>query len=165
MSKKWMVDQQTGKPYVLYSDKRHPGKVNRRFGTLQKCAVCEKKCFVLTVPRLVGKLRCCSQVCRIKALNSLSRFKLQRKINKYVYILAPNHPHTTSGGYVTEHRLIVERALGRLLTYDEKVHHINLDKLDNRNSNLLVCSGSYHHLIHYRMQQKYAEVFLGGPHV
>jgi predicted metal-binding protein len=37
---------------------------------------------------------------------------------------------------VPEHRLVVARSIGRPLTPNETVHHINGDRLDNRLENL-----------------------------
>ncbi len=49
-----------------------------------------------------------------------------------------------NGRYVYEHRLVVEKRLGRLLAPHEIVHHSNGDKLDNRNSNLLITTQQEH---------------------
>ncbi len=49
-----------------------------------------------------------------------------------------------------EHRVIMERILGRALSRDEHVHHKNHDKTDNSPDNLEVLSASEHHRSHYR---------------
>jgi len=59
-------------------------------------------------------------------------------------ILVDNHPSRNSRGYVFEHRLVVEKYLGRYLKSTEEVHHINGDKLDNRIKNLQVMSRRDH---------------------
>lgn len=55
----------------------------------------------------------------------------------YILIYSPNHPFTNKDKSVMEHRLVVEKHIGRYLTPKEKVHHINRIKTDNRPQNLM----------------------------
>jgi len=54
----------------------------------------------------------------------------------YVLLYAPNHPNAGSKGSFAEHRLVMERELGRFLEPHERVHHRNGIRDDNRPENL-----------------------------
>lgn len=71
------------------------------------------------------------------------------KNERWIYM--PHHPKAIAGKYVPEHKIVAERALGKILPEGAVVHHVNLDRLNNDNSNLIVCeSQSYHNYIHQR---------------
>ena len=77
-----------------------------------------------------------------ECLESASR-KLDKTIG-YVRVYCPMHPKANGWGYVYEHRLIMEGIVGRLLTKEEQVHHINGKRWDNRPENLVLMSASDH---------------------
>ena len=62
----------------------------------------------------------------------------------YVLIHVPEHHKSFCGGYYYEHRLVMERQLGRVLRRWETVHHISEDKSDNSPNNLFLCSRREH---------------------
>jgi len=73
-----------------------------------------------------------------------------RIVDKHGYILVhnPDHPSANSGGYVREHRLVMEAALGRPLTRTEVVHHIDGNPANNSPENLEMFASNGDHLRH-----------------
>lgn len=64
----------------------------------------------------------------------------------YILEHRPEHPQATAGGYVRQHRLVMEKALGRYLTPQEVVDHKNRDTSDNDPSNLELYATNADHL-------------------
>ena len=75
--------------------------------------------------------------------------KRDRKIGKegYALIYVPEHPKSFKNWYY-EHRLLIEKQVGRVLNDWETVHHINCNKQDNRSINLFLCSRLEHNKAH-----------------
>lgn len=62
----------------------------------------------------------------------------------YILIWKPKHPLNRTG-YILEHRLKMEKYIGKYLTKDEVVHHINGNRKDNRIKNLILFKNQFEH--------------------
>ena len=72
----------------------------------------------------------------------------------YIYLLKPNHPRAHKDGYIKRANLVMEKHIGRYLTSEEIVHHINKIRDDDRIENLcLFPNKSSHQKFH--MLNKY----------
>lgn len=103
--------------------------------------------------RIVG--RCLKWARKTKSGSGHHNWKGGRRLNDLGYIvvrMSKYHSFATmrmkDTGQVSEHRLVVAESLGRPLTSDEHVHHINGIRDDNRIENLQLTTRSKHRLLY-----------------
>lgn len=142
---------------------RSKGEVDKRFCSVKcknahmarhqivaTCEVCGAEFRRSPSVAAYTKLRFCSKPCegRGRMRRTLDRDHNGRPALKdrsgYIRIYEPDHPRAMNGGWVMEHRWIMEQRLGRMLQTSEHVHHINGVKDDNRPENLEVMGHSAH---------------------
>lgn len=67
---------------------------------------------------------------------------------QYNYAIVPEHPNATKNGYVLEHRVVVENALGIVLPRSTLIHHKDENKKNNHIDNLEPLSAKEHRYRH-----------------
>ena len=72
--------------------------------------------------------------------------------NGYVYIYSPLHPNKNKmgKGYVKRARLVMEKTIGRFLSKDEIVHHVDGNRSNDSLSNLTITTLSVHQSEHQK---------------
>ncbi len=81
-------------------------------------------------------------------------FKGKIRHQGYVCLYVPKHPFCDRNGYVKEHRLIMEKHLGRYLKPSEVVHHLNHIRDDNRIENLMLLKNKSKHMRLHKPSKK-----------
>lgn len=72
----------------------------------------------------------------------------KKRSDGYIYVFVPEHPYASKDGYVMEHILVMEKAIGRYITREEVVHHKNKIRDDNRLENLELMTFKAHTSMH-----------------
>jgi len=151
--------EQCGKPIYTVPSATKPARFcskqcvhawNGRAAEHRTCERCGKPYRVSPSQASIRAARFCSRRCEG---DSRIQRPLERRHNGrcarldrfgYVLIYEPDHPKAVGGGWVYEHRWLVEQDLGRVLDQNETVHHINGVKDDNRLENLIVMGAREH---------------------
>lgn len=77
----------------------------------------------------------------------------KKRRDGYITVYYPEHPNATKEGYVMEHKLVMEKHIGRYLEKDEVVHHINGNRADNRIENLALMTFKEHAALHFKKRR------------
>lgn len=127
-----------------------------------ECFICKRKILKAKWEIKRAKLFLCSKKClgiyiSMRTGKNHPRYKEEgyKTSDGYITILNPNHPKCDGYGYVKEHRLIVEKFIGRFLKKEEIVHHLNGIRTDNRIENLMVFPSNKEHISFHRKIQQF----------
>lgn len=86
---------------------------------------------------------------------NLIRTRNPLKKRGYIKIYLPSHPCCDCDGYVFEHRIVMEKHIGRHLYKSEIIHHIDGDRSNNHISNLMLLPNlAAHNKFHIHLEKR-----------
>lgn len=115
--------------------------------TEKPCAHCKRP---FTLRPSETAIKHCSRECEVAARTKMATGRMHngRPVlmngQGYLTVYEPGHPHASRSGRVLEHRVIVEKQIGRYLTREETINHIDHDRANNAVENLEILSPSDH---------------------
>lgn len=126
------------------------GRTNNRIYSDIECKICNK----FFKPRKVSNIYCCNECFYIskRGPKPEKRKPITWSINPRGYVAGKIWISETKQKNIKQHRWVMEQHLGRKLSKDEDVHHINGVKTDNRIENLQILSHSDHSKLHTKTQ-------------
>lgn len=153
LTKETFWDPEVNRPYCLRKDGR--GYQYRRYLYVRHCQSCGEDFASWSSTRK----NCSAECVRTQQTGKpYVRVKVKRGYNSNETKEYWGHwVQTPKRRVIFEQQEIAENVLGRPLKGGECVHHINMDTLDNRHSNLLICDRTYHMWLHQEYGRKFAE--------
>jgi len=146
-------DKETRRAYLKRRYDLHKTELVARITRIEViCLMCDQPFMKSAVEAKRKPRHFCSHSC-LAVFNNMKRARHESFADPmgYVHIWKSDHPSASQYGYVLEHRIVMETYLGRYLTRNEVVHHINGKKGNNSLSNLRLMTSSEHARFHAKM--------------
>lgn len=120
--------------------------INIRKYCSRKCEYKSRKNRWKTIKHpFLGKRHSKESIEKMKKAHKVIRKELTLDNKGYYRIHKSEHPFAQKSGYIRRSRLVMEKHLGRYLSLQEIVHHINHIKTDDKIENLQLCSTNKEH--------------------